>query len=162
MKKTQLLNKIDQAWLAFKASWSGLCEDQLATPGVVESWSVKDLLAHVTTWEEEALKYLPIIMEGATPPRYADQYGGLDAFNALMTQKKRSLSMSEVLSQLDNTHHKMVEYIRNAPDELIATETRFRRRIRLDTYSHYPVHTSAIWNWRGKIMSGNGEKGGEG
>jgi hypothetical protein len=33
-------------------------------------WSVKDILAHVTTWEEEALKYLPLILTGGRPPRY--------------------------------------------------------------------------------------------
>ena len=34
-------------------------------PGVTGDWSVKDVLAHVTIWEAEALKYLPLIAEGA-------------------------------------------------------------------------------------------------
>ena len=39
--------------------------------GVTGDWSVCDILAHVTTWEQEALKYLPTILEGSTPPRYS-------------------------------------------------------------------------------------------
>ena len=58
---------------------------RLVAPNVVDDWSVKDILAHVTTWEEEALKHLPLIIAGRTPPRSAAQ-GGIDAFNARATE----------------------------------------------------------------------------
>lgn len=148
MKKQQLLNKLDQAWASFKESYSGMSEAEMMKPGVMGEWSVRDILAHVTVWEEEALKYLPYALEGRRPPRYKDLYGGIDDFNAQMTEKKRSLSLAEVLRQLDETHHLLVAYIEKAPEEQFATETRFRRRIRLDTYSHYPIHTQAILQWR--------------
>jgi hypothetical protein len=150
MKKQQLIDKIDQAFVDFKISFDGLSEAQMYETGVVGEWSVKDILAHVTTWEEEALKYLPSILEGKQPPRYADLYGGINAFNALMTEAKRELPCKELLRQLDETHKQLVDIIQDAPDDQIATETRFRRRIRLDTYSHYPVHTLAIQQWRDK------------
>ena len=68
-----------------------------------------------------------------------------------MTEKKRLLSLSEILKQSAATHQKLVAYILNAPEEMFTTETRFRRRIRLDTYSHYPEHTKAILAWRKDI-----------
>lgn len=148
MTKQQLLEKLERAWADLKASYAGLSEAQMTAPGVTGEWSVKDILAHVTTWEEEALKLLPLIREGTTPPRYADLYGGLNAFNAQMSERKRGLALEEVLAQLDDTHRRMIAYIEGAPDDLIATETRFRRRIRLDTYSHYPEHARAIREWR--------------
>ncbi len=114
------------------------------------NWSVKDILAHVSTWEEEALKHLPHILAGSRPPRYKDAYGGLDAFNALMTEKKRALSLLEVQQQLDETHQRLLETIAGLPEDQFTTETRVRRRIRLDAYSHYPVHTRAILAWRKK------------
>ncbi|HEX2279797.1 MAG TPA: hypothetical protein VHN13_22140 [Candidatus Tectomicrobia bacterium] len=74
-----------------------MSDSQLTEPGVTGHWSVKDTLAHVTAWEEEALKYLPLILEGGRPPRYIT-YGGIDdAFNAQMTEQKRDLSLSDVL-----------------------------------------------------------------
>jgi hypothetical protein len=148
MRKQQLLDKINLTWIDFKASFDGLSEAQLLEPDVTGSWSVKDILAHVSTWEEEAIKYLPSIMHGIRPPRYADLYGGIDAFNAKMTEAKRQLTLVDVLRQLNDTHQRLVDVIQRAPDDQIATETRFRRRIRLDTYSHYPVHTRAILEWR--------------
>jgi hypothetical protein len=148
MDKSQLLKRLDKAWEAFKASYAGLPESEMMEPGVTGDWSVRDIIVHVTWWEEEALKHLPTILAGGTPPRYSVKYGGIDAFNAQMTEQKRDLSLSEVLRQQDDTHRRIIDTILSAPDDQILRETRFRRRLRLDTYSHYPEHTKAIWNWR--------------
>jgi hypothetical protein len=148
MDRQQLLKQLDKAWTAIKESYAGLSDAQLTEPGVVDDWSVKDILAHVTTWEEEALKYLPLIIQGSRPPRYSVKYGGIDAFNAQMTEQKRALSLSDVLRQLDDTHHRLIAYVQSAPEEQFTRETPFRHRLRLDTYSHYPLHTRMIRAWR--------------
>jgi hypothetical protein len=148
MKKTQLLGKLEHGWQDFRQSFAGLTESQMLLPGVVGDWSVKDIIAHVTGWEEEALKNLPLISLCVKPPRYADQYGGIDAFNALMTERNRDLPLNGVLHQLEETHRKLVNYLETIPEEMIKIETRFRKRLRLDTYSHYPEHTRAILEWR--------------
>jgi DinB superfamily len=139
-----LLGRIDKAWAAFRESYAGLSDSRLTEPGVTGPWSVRDILAHVTTWEEEALKHLPLILEGGRPPRYV-RYGGIDAFNALMMEQKRDLSLPEVLRQLDDTHHRLIDFVERAPEPLSA---RFRRRLRLDTYGHYPLHGVVIREWR--------------
>ena len=143
----KLLKRLDTAWAAFGASYAGLPDSRLIEPGVMGDWSVKDILAHVTTWEEEALKHLPLIIEGGRPPRYVT-YGGIDAFNAQMTEQKRALSLSAVRRQLDQTHRRLVDFVRRVPEAQLAGDTRFRRRLRLDTYSHYPLHAESIRAWR--------------
>ena len=148
MDKRQLLNQLDKSWAAIKESYAGLSDALMTEPGVTGDWSVKDILAHITTWEEEALKYLPLIIKGDRPPRYSVKYGGINAFNAQMTQQKRGLSLSDVLKQLDETHQRLTDYIRQTPGDQFTSETRFRRRLRQDTYSHYPKHARAIRQWR--------------
>ena len=148
MDRRQLLKRLDKAWVAFNESHAGLSDVQLMAPGVTGAWSVRDILAHVTTWEEEALKHLPLILQGGTPPRYSVRYGGIDAFNASMTEAKQSLSLSEVREELAATHGRLVDFIENAPEHQLSGDTRFRRRLRLDTYGHYPIHADAIRQWR--------------
>lgn len=148
MKKQQLLDKLEKAWQSFKDSYAGLSDEQMKMPGATEDWSVKDILTHVSWWEEEALKHLPYILLGEQPPRYSVRYGGIDAFNAQMTELKRELSLSEACEQLEETHKRLVDYIQGAPEEQLAADTRFRRRLRLDTYGHYPIHARAIRAWR--------------
>ena len=148
MNREQLLKKINTPWAALRASYAGLNEAQLAQPGVTGDWSVIDILAHVSAWENEALTHLPHILEGKRPPKYSDRYGGIDAFNALKVRQSRAVSPAEVLTRVEATHRQLLDYLESAPAEQLATETRFRRRIRLDTYSHYPIHTQAIQEWR--------------
>ena len=153
MEREQLLKHLDKAWAAIKESYAGLSDSQLTEPGVTGHWSVKDILAHVTTWEEEALQYLPLIIKGGRPPRYSIKYGGINGFNAQMTAQKRGLSLSDVLRQLDETHRRLIDYVQSVPEEQFTRETRFRRRLRLDTYSHYPKHAAAIRKWREQRLS---------
>src|SRR5215471_17699971 len=148
MTRERLLRQLDKAWLAFKESYAGLADSQLLEPGVTGEWSVRDILAHITTWEEEALKHLPLILKGGRPPRYSIKYGGIDAFNALTTKQKAGLALSDVLNQMDEIHSRLIDYVRGAPEEQFTRETRFRRRLRLDTYSHYPNHAKATQKWR--------------
>jgi 2-C-methyl-D-erythritol 4-phosphate cytidylyltransferase len=148
MDRARLLARLDEKWRDFTGSFEGLTDAQMVEPGVTRAWSVKDILAHVSTWEEEALKYLPVILDGRRPPRYSTLHGGIDAFNAKMTGAKAALAVSEALHQLDQTHRRLVAFLGQAPEEELATDTRFRRRLRADTYGHYPKHTKAIRAWR--------------
>jgi hypothetical protein len=148
MNRQQLLKQLDKAWAAFKESYAGLSDSQLTEPGVTGHWSVKDIIAHVTWWEEEALKHLPLILKGGRPLRYSVQYGGIDAFNAQMTEQKRGLALADVLRQQEETHRRLIAYVHSVPEEQFTRETRFRRRLRLDTYSHYPKHAKAVREWR--------------
>ena len=150
MDRQQLLKRLDKAWAELEESYAGLSDPQLMQPGVTGTWSVRDVLTHVTTWEEEALKHLPLIIKGGRPPRYSTQYGGIDAFNALMTEQKRHLALSDVLHDLHEIHDRLIRYVHEVPEELLTRETRFRRRLRLDTYNHYPKHAKAIREWRAR------------
>lgn len=148
MKKQQILDKLEKAWLEFNESYAGLTDEQMQQPGVVGDWSVRDLLAHISWWEEEALKHLPTILEGKRPPRYSVTYGGIDAFNAQMTERMNGLTLGEVRRKAQETHQRLLAYLGTIPEEQFTTETRFRRRLKLDTYGHYPIHTEAIRAWR--------------
>ena len=156
MNKQQLLRRFDKAWAAFKDSYAGLSEPELLEPGVTKAWSVKDIIAHVTTWEREALEHLPAILEGRRPPRYSVTHGGIDAFNALMTTRKASLSLTEVCRQQEEIHRQVIDTIVRTLDAQLTSETRYRRRLRLDTYGHYPNHTEAIRRWRTRRQAGTG------
>lgn len=146
-KIAALLKRVDAAWTAFQQSYAGLPEARLMQPGSIGEWSIKDILAHVTIWEEEALTHLPLIIAGGRPPRYVT-FGGIDAFNARMIERRRGLSLADVQERLDETHRRLIAFIQSAPADQFDRETRARRRLRLDTYGHYPLHSAAIRDWR--------------
>jgi Txe/YoeB family toxin of Txe-Axe toxin-antitoxin module len=148
VNKDRLLKRLESAWETLQESYTGLSEMELLQPGVSGAWSVRDIIAHVTWWEEEALTHLPLILAGGKPPQYSVTYGGINGFNAQMTEQRKGLSLAEVLRRRDDIHHRLIALVQSAPDDQITDEGRFRRRLRLDTYGHYPKHERAIRAWR--------------
>ena len=59
MSKEQVLTRMEKEWRVFLDSFAGLADNVLMESGAVGHWSIRDLLAHIATWEEEALKALP-------------------------------------------------------------------------------------------------------
>ena len=147
MNQTQLLKRLDERWQEFLASFAGLPDDTLLVPGVTGEWSVRNLTSHVTTWEEEALKALPLILEGKPLPRYAS-IGGIDAFNAREQERKSSMSLDRVNRDMEATHGRLVDFLKQVPPVAYASQGRFVKRLRLDTYGHYREHTAQILSWR--------------
>lgn len=146
MHQERLLKRLESAWASLQESYAGLPEAEMLEPGVTGAWSIRDIIAHVTWWEEEALTHLPLILAGRRPPRYSMKYGGIDAFNARMTEHRKDLSLAQVLARRDDVHQRLIDFIQRVPDDQLAG--RFARRLRLDTYGHYPKHEQAVRAWR--------------
>ena len=111
-------------------------------------WSIRDVLAHVATWEEEALKALPVILDGGRLPRYSNLYGGIDAFNAQAQERKQGLTLEQVLEEMEETHQRLLSFLDGVADGAFARENRFLKRLRQDTYGHYREHAGQIRVWR--------------
>lgn len=138
------MGRIDKQWRAFNDTIAGVSDAAMLETGVVEGWSVKDVIAHVATWDGEALKALPLIMQAKRPPHY----GGVDNFNARQYDANARLSLSQARDALAATHQRLLAFLDSVPESWFAIETRFRHRLRLDTWGHYPEHTQAVLNWR--------------
>ena len=146
--RERLMVTMARNWDALLASIEGLTDEAMVRPGVVEQWSVKDILAHITTWEEEGLHHLPTVAQGRKPLTYASKYGSLDGFNALKFEENQRRSLDEVLARLDETHARLLAYLDTVPDELLHSKERFRNRLKWDSYSHYAMHANHIREWR--------------
>jgi len=144
MSRERLLNRLEREWQAFLQSFAGLPDSVLLEPGAVGWWSVRDVLAHVTTWEEESLKALPLVLAGKPLPRY----GNIDAFNAREQERKHDLPLEQVRQELATTHQRLISFLKDCPESAYVTGSRFLHRLRLDTYSHYREHASQIATWR--------------
>lgn len=147
MKRERLSGRLQGEWTRLMESFSGLPESALNEPGPVGLWSVRDLLGHIATWEEEALKALPVILEGKTLPRYASS-GGIDAFNAREQDRKGGITLAELKRDLAATHERLIAYLTSVPETAYAKEGRFLKRLRQDTYGHYREHAAQVVLWR--------------
>ena len=151
MNREQLLSRIKREWQGFQKSYEELGHAALTTPGVTGLWSVRDVLTHVTTWEEEALKSVPVILEGGRLPRYSHS-GGIDAFNSREQDRKRGLTLDQIMQEQTDTHGRLTTFLVTVPESAYASENRLIRRLRWDTYGHYREHAAEIVRWREELQ----------
>lgn len=108
----ELLDPVPEADLVREASIGG------------GEWSAKDLIGHIATWEELALRSLEEWRRGEIPwveheegPFRGPGTEHVDAFNAKAVDEKRRDSLEEVRQKSDETHQKLVAAIVGLSDE---------------------------------------------
>lgn len=147
-RRDRLLRNVAQDWASFQESLSALPDAAYSEPGVVGHWSLRDLLVHITSWEEEALKAIPVILEGRRLPRYSQLYGGIEAFNAKTQAANEGMDLSQVRSNMWSVHRQLVSQLGTLPEEALISGGRLARRLRQDTYEHYREHACQVIDWR--------------
>lgn len=145
----EILAKIETTWDDLQSACDGLSDEDMQAPGVTGEWSVKDLLAHVTTWEEVTMTLSRAQLTGTPPPGGDDgEPWDLDRFNARTSAEKAALSLDEVRRQLAATHEELLAWIPTVPDDQLVPGSEVEDRLKADTWDHYPEHAAAIRAWR--------------
>ncbi|MBD0328165.1 MAG: ClbS/DfsB family four-helix bundle protein, partial [Pyrinomonadaceae bacterium] len=67
MNKAELLENLNTECANWDALLAEVGEGRMMQPGVVGDWSVKDVTAHLTTWERRPLEWLRAAQHGGTP-----------------------------------------------------------------------------------------------
>ncbi len=94
------------------------------TPGLGGgSWSPKDLVGHLETWEENALEALDAWDRGEGAPIAAQlQALGTDEFNRRAVERKATVGAGETRTAAAATHTRMVERFAALSDERWTSE----------------------------------------
>jgi hypothetical protein len=147
MSKENILKHLEECWQRLTKSLDGLSEKELMQPNVCGSWSARDMMGHITTWESEAMQNIPLILEGESTPRYSSS-GGIDAFNARAQVDKKEYSLTRIKREFHSNHQRFMDYLSELPDSVFMNNARLAKRIRLDGYAHYDEHAAQIKKWR--------------
>ncbi len=147
-RRARLLARVEHEWAALLGTMHGLDDACCLQAGVVGQWSLRDLLVHITSWEEEALKAIPIILEGRRLPRYSQLYGGIDAFNAQVQTDREALTLTQVRAETKIVHQRLLSCLESLTEEALTSGGRLARRLKQDTYAHYSEHATHVADWR--------------
>jgi hypothetical protein len=154
-RKTEILEQISATHLLLEAHLSSLGESQMLLPGVNGEWTVKDLLAHITWWEQHLLRRLrtgrdDLYQEGVSVQEETDQA------NAQVFAANRSRPLSEIQSEFSASYKEVLTGIEALPEEDIA-QAEIYEAIAWDTFRHYPEHTAMLQAWISDSKFDDGE-----
>ena len=162
--KAQILDRIKNARAPLDRLVAQLTDEQMLQPGVENKSSVKDLLAHITTWEQHLVRRLAAAVKDRVPEVYVIdpsepwEPGGLDAVNEYIFTRNAQLPLQQVLSDFHRSLHDVLQAVEALSDydlfdpqglAQIFGDTA-ERIIGSDTFYHYPEHIQSIGAWMEK------------
>jgi hypothetical protein len=139
------------------AALEGLSEGELTRPGAVGRWSVRDVLAHLLAWEEEAVTRLDLL--AADRPQdiaWIDDQDEqkLEAWNASAQQRYAGLALAEIMRRLAGVQGRILAGLDSLSEERLGTDAGpvpVHNWLPDCTYAHEQEHCADILAWRRSI-----------
>jgi Mycothiol maleylpyruvate isomerase N-terminal domain len=110
---------LEEGHRSVRALVARLTMAELERPGTIGGgdWSARDLVGHLTAWEEHALAALDAWRAGrGAPIQRALREQGLNAVNAATAAADRRRASGEVLRRSDAIHGRLIEALGAIPD----------------------------------------------
>jgi hypothetical protein len=139
--KADLLKAIQSEHTQLESLLNTLTEEQMLRTGVAGSWSVKDVLVHLTWWEQDLIGKIAA-GEPLNPDLKGDQET-VDHANALIVESQRATPLAEVLTEFLRSYQQVVQAIEGLPDEEVAREEVYAY-LANTTSVHYAEHRAWI------------------
>lgn len=153
MTKAAVLEVLRVARAQWDAALAECDPAQMTEPGVVGEWSVKDIVAHVTWFEQEMVR---LLRERALAGSELWQLPA-DERNAAIFEMYRDKALPDVLSDASEVYYRLLSAIEMLTDDELNDPQRFRgmpadwqpwRILAQNTYEHYEHHLAAIRAWQ--------------
>ncbi len=124
-----LLARIDTGWAELQQEIEGRSEEELTRPLDGQGWSLRDHLAHITSWEHSLLGLLTgqdrHKAMGIDTASHGEEIH-IDALNELLRQASLGQTTAQVLERLHESHELLLSHLRALSDEDL-----------MRPYSHY-------------------------
>jgi hypothetical protein len=115
----EVIASLTQTRTALLEAIAGLPEARLDQKGVVDAWSLKNVLAHLDTWESAVTGFLPARLATGAKPAIFSEMTDEDAWNAKTVAARDSLTPQEQLHHLAATRAALLQLIGGLGDEAL-------------------------------------------
>lgn len=158
LNRADLLGVIKERRDDFADSLAGLTDEQMQQPGIYDdnNWTVKDIIAHVISWEQLQISWLVARSLGVPPITMPSRmWADTDGMNVVFYDKHADQSLADIMDTFEQSGQQIVEAVAalseaelTNPQPFMDTSHNLYAHIVCNTYNHYPEHTEAILNWR--------------
>ena len=121
MNKSELLSGLQEEYRRWQTLLEEIGVARMDTPGVAGSWSIKDIIAHITGWRRRTVARLQALQRGEPepPPPWPADLQTDDDINDWIYESRRSASVGEVLDESDRVFQELLTAIEGLPEDVL-------------------------------------------
>lgn len=125
MPKADVVEELRAARSALLQAIDGLTEDQMLCVGAVGFWSVKDVLAHLVSWEAELVTVLSQLEQHQQQVPRIVEIDDIDEWNAEQYHVNASRALDGVLQDFHSVHRRLLQTVESLSDRILDDNRRF-------------------------------------
>lgn len=162
--KAKLLDELGAA----RAEWDTLLaevgEERMTEPGAAGDWSVKDMIAHLTSYSQRFISASEAHFRGELPPLDGTEGMDFETLNQHYYGLNKDRPLAEVLAESEQVFKRLLEVTELHSEEFLIQPQEFPgapvpgplfiwKILEGDVYGHYREHIEMIREWLGKRKS---------
>ena len=148
--RSGLLRDLDAAREAFLAVLEDVDLELATVPGVMEDWSVRDLVYHVAVWCEHGSEAIDLAAHGRADS-FSYSPADTDAMNARFLADGRTVSPVDALAREEAAFEGFRARLAGLDEALLGLELgngdRVEEVVVYDGAAHYDEHTAHLRSW---------------
>jgi hypothetical protein len=142
-----------------RAQWDALLArvgpERMDLPNVEGTWSVKQIVAHLTWYEAVIVEGAQKIMSTGTFVREGLRALSIDERNAILADQSRARPVREILDESERVFRQLLAVVSACPDDILNDPRRLGlpddvvpwMLVANNSYAHYQEHAQAIVAW---------------
>lgn len=147
--------ELQEAWDGIRRLVESPSEREMLEPGVVDQWSIKDLLGHMAFWAEKSARDLALVTEGrAGEVETPGSEEILNEWNKREAERRSNLPLAELRDEWLRSFEEAAAAFRAVPAEKLDIDVKgwtVAHRFAEDTYQHYNEHAEQIRAWQRQL-----------
>ena len=153
--KADIERELLHAWQELASAVDSFSEAEMEQAGVIEGWSVKDLLGHIAFWAYKAAADLQAVV-GGRPEEVATPGSekAVDEWNERERQSRAGRPLAEIREEWLESFQKAMDALAAFPADRLQEKVKGATvldRFAGDTYGHYREHFGDLSAWRREL-----------
>ncbi len=154
LSKAELLERIHRSWSDLEQAIAQLSDAQLSAPALSGGWAIKDMLAHLASWEQRCTDWIAVSLRDETPqrPEPGVTWDDIDQLNERTFIENQQRSPQEIIAASGAIHKRFLEQIQLLSEDDLNNPHRFPWTedealvwfIGSNSYEHYHEHVEQI------------------
>jgi hypothetical protein len=162
MTRAEILKLLKEQHAELVAALAAIPHDAFAQTPYVEWWTLKDLMGHMTMWQQVAIQFVTEYRQDGSPKMLGiKDDDDLDRYNKRGVAMRRDLSLDAVRDELQATHRNLIAAVESLTDADLGKPllppwnegATLERLIAVNSYQHAPEHLEQIIAFKSQAKS---------
>jgi len=165
MKVSEMLEELDENRERLLIAIEQLPDEALLEPGVMDDWSVADILAHIAAWESEMVTGLMRIKQGKKPAKMLEAFGDVEGYNARRYEENKGRDIERIFDDLQGVRVQLEQWLEEFSEKELSDPQRYEwspglslaHIIKENSYGHDAEHLPDIESFAARWLAEHGE-----